>query len=374
MTYVNTGWQGPPRTPVVEAVKERIEYESYNGPTSTEVLDAGKEVVRQAREGIAGLINASPDEILLTDNTTEGLNVVMSGLPWQRGDEIITCDLEHPAVLMPSYHTQERHGVNVKVLRIAPNESHEGVLEKIEAALTDRTRMVFLSHVEFSTGLRMPAKEIRRLTEARGIWLLLDGAQGPGHIELDVKEIGCDFYSTPGQKWLLGPAQTGALYIRKEMVPMIEPTRVGFNAVKSFDYEGGYEPKTDEIDKFTVSTMSVPLRAGYLEAVRLIASAGMREIEARSLALAARFKAALADAPGVEVLSPLDGPGHSGLATFRIDGADHEEASRKLWETDRIVIRSVAYPPSLRLSAAFFNTEDEIDRVATAVRRLADQR
>ena len=374
MTYVNTGWQGPPRTAVVDAVKERLEYESYNGPTTTEVQASGKEILRQAREAVAGLISASPDEILLTDNTTQGLNVVMSGLPWKEGDEIITCDLEHPAVLVPSYYAQERHGVKVRVLKIAPNESHEGILAKIEAALTDRTRMVFLSHVEFSTGLRMPAKEIRTLTEDRGIWLLLDGAQGPGHIQLDVKDIGCDFYSTPGQKWLLGPAQTGALYINKEMIPQIRPMSVGFGAVKSFDYEGGFEPNTDSMDKFLVSTTSAPLRAGYLEAVRFVASQGMPAIEARSLALAARFKTALADAPGVEVLSPLEGPGCSGLVAFKIDGADHEEVSRLLWGSERIVIRSVAYPPSLRLSAGFYNTEEEIDQVATAVRRLAKER
>ena len=178
MTYMNTGWDGPSPTSVGEAIRARFEYENDLGPTAAEVIESAKEVRGQAKKAIASLINATPQEILLTENTTEGINMVLNGLPWQEGDEVITCDLEHPSILLPTYHLQDRKGVRVKVLPFAPDAEHSAITSAVEEALSERTRMVFLSHVEYSCGLRMPIEEISRLTRRRGIWLMVDGAQG----------------------------------------------------------------------------------------------------------------------------------------------------------------------------------------------------
>ena len=221
MTYLNTGWAGPSPVSVVNAIKERLEYESYNGPTTPEVRESGKQIDLQAREAVARLLGVSADEILLTANTTTGLNIVLNGLPWREGDEIVTCNLEHASILVPSYHLRKSRGVVTRVLHLAPDEPHDSILAKVEAAITDRTRMVFFSHVEFSTGLRIPVEGIRALTKDYGIWMMIDGAQAAGHIPLDLQAIDCDFYSIPGQKWLLGPDETGALYIRRSKIPEI---------------------------------------------------------------------------------------------------------------------------------------------------------
>ena len=93
MTYLNTGWAGPSPVSVVEAIKGRLEYESYNGPTTPDVMESGKQIDLQTQEAVAGLLNVSSNEILLTANTTTGLNNVLNGLPWREGDEIITCSL-----------------------------------------------------------------------------------------------------------------------------------------------------------------------------------------------------------------------------------------------------------------------------------------
>ncbi|MBM3948353.1 MAG: aminotransferase class V-fold PLP-dependent enzyme [SAR202 cluster bacterium] len=371
MAYFNTGWEGPSPVPVIEAIKERLEYESYNGPSSPEVLESAESIARQAKEAVAKLVNASPDEIALTENTTEGLNVVLNGLPWMAGDEIVTCNLEHPSVLLPSYNLQQRAGVKVKVVILSSNSTHDEIVSKFEEALTPKTRMVFLSHIEYSCGLRMPIKRIRRLTQGRGIWMLLDGAQGPGHVRLDMRDIGCDFYSMPGHKWLLGPDGTGALYIRKEMLEQVRPVRVGYRFAKSFDQAGNFVPLTDSIDKFRVSTTSAPLRAGHLEAVRFHQRIGSDTVEQRSLAQAARLKTALSAIPGVRVTSPLEGPECTGLVTFTIEGVAPADAVAAMWKTQRILTRAVAFPSGIRASVAFFNTDDEIARLAEAVRGLA---
>jgi L-cysteine/cystine lyase len=297
MAYFNTGWEGPSPVSVVKAIEERLEYESYNGPSTPEVLESGEAIAKQAKEAVANLVNASPEEIALTENTTEGLNVVLNGLPWKPGDEIVTCNLEHPSVLLPSYNLQQRAGVKVKIVTLSSNSTHDEIVAKFEAALTPKTRMVFISHIEYSCGLRMPVKRIRQLTQGRGIWMLLDGAQGPGHVRLDMRDIGCDFYAMPGHKWLLGPDGTGALYIRKEMLEQVSPVRVGYRFAKSFDQSGNLVPLTDSIEKFRVSTTSAPLRAGYLEAVRFHQGIGSDAVEQRGLTQAARLKAALSAIP-----------------------------------------------------------------------------
>ena len=292
MTYLNTGWAGPSPVSVVDAISRRLEYESYNGPTSVEVLDSGEAIDLEAREAVAGLIGASADEVLLTSSTTDGINTVMSGLPWREGDEIVTCNLEHSSILLPSYQLQRLRGVKVNVLTLAPGEAHDSILSKVEGALTDRTRMVFFSHIEYSTGLRMPMEEIRRLTAGRGIWMLIDGAQGVGHVSVDVGEIDCDFYAMPGQKWLLGPDGTGALYIRGSMIPLVEPVRVSGKWVTSYDHDGGVEPDTDNMDKFIVGTSSAPLRAGFVEGIRFVQQVGIAAIEERATMLAGMLEGA----------------------------------------------------------------------------------
>ena len=371
MTYLNTGWAGPMPTPVVESIKARLEYESENGPTSVEVRDSGKEIARQSKEAVAALLNATPEEILLTQNTTEGLGIVTNGLTWSEGDEIITFGLEHAAALFASYRIQQRWGTVVKRLDIETDHSDDGILEKVEEAITDRTRAVILSHIQYSCGLRMPIKEIAKLVRPKSILTLVDGAQTAGHIAIDVRDLDCDVYSIPGQKWLLGPDGTGALYIRRSLIPEIEPKRVSFTDIEQIAPHYT-DIKTGDIEVLQGSTASTPLRTGFLEALRFVQAVGIEQIEARSLTLAASLKDRLADIPGVTVTSHMDGPQCSGLVTFTIDGTDPKEVVSAMWRNDRILVRDVSYPGCIRASVDFFNTEDEIARLAVVVRAAAE--
>lgn len=371
MTYVNTGWSGPSPMASVAAIKERLDLEMTQGPTSREVYQSGREIQAKLREAFAGLVNASPEEICVTRNTTEGLNIVINGLPWQEGDEIITCDLEHSSVLIPAYYQQHRHGAVVKVLSFAPDENQESLLEKIAAAISERTRLVYLSHVQYSSGLRMPVKEIRRLTKDQGALLLLDGAQAAGQVPLDMAEMDCDFYSMPGQKWLLGPEGVGALYIRHDLIPQVEPTYVAGRAVVSHTGPYQFEPDLENIDKFLLTSTNVALQAGSLEAIGFVQETGVEDIQRRNLNLAAVLKTALGKTPGVKVFSPLDDEGSSGLVSFTIDSLEPENAVSQLWDKHRIVARQVSFPLSVRVSLHYFNTEEEVEQIAKAVWELA---
>jgi L-cysteine/cystine lyase len=368
MTYLNTGWSGPTPTYVVEAIEQRLEYESYNGPTTSDVLESGLGIRTRAKAAVAKLFNATPEEILLTENTTEGLNVVINGLRFDRGDEVIVCDLEHPSVLLPAYNLRAKHDVTVKIVCPKPNATAEEVADMYAGAMSTRTRLVFFSHVQYSSGLRMPVAEIAARAHEFGAQVLVDGAQGPGHVALDMGALGVDFYSSPGQKWLLGPDQTGALFIRRDRVPELQPSRIGYAFAESWDLKGGFVPARDDIDKFMVSTTSMPLRAGYLAAVERVLELGPGEIEVRNLSLASRLRTALSDTPGVRVLSPMEGPECSGLVTFAVDGVDNEVVAGRLWSDNTILVRAISHPQAVRASTSFFNTEAEVDALADAVR------
>ena len=370
MVYVNTGWSGPSPVSVVQAITARLDYEMEMGPTSPEVYLSGKEIYAKTKDAVAGLLNASPDELCLTENTTDGLNMVMNGLKWGQGDEIITCNLEHGSVLIPSYYKQQRHGAVVKVLSLASDEPWESILDKVEAAITERTRLIFFSHIQYSCGLRMPVKEIRQLTKGRGILMLLDGAQTAGHISLDMKDIDCDFYSIPGQKWLLGSEGVGALYVRQELVPQVEPMKVaGWSALPQQD-PYLFEPNTGSMDKFLGTSASAALRAGMLEAIAFIQGIGVEEIERRNLSLASSLKQALQEIPGVKVLTSMNEYSASGLVSFAVDEVDPKTVVARFWDQHQILARSVEYPSCVRVSLHFFNTEDEVSKVVEAVREL----
>ena len=371
--YLNTGWSGPSPRVVMDRVEEWLEYENAEGPTSPPVQERHRELLAQARRAMAGLINASPEELSMTSNTTEGLNIVINGIDWRQGDEIVTCNLEHPSVLIPSYFQQQRHGVKVKVVELSPTDGVEAILERFAQAMTPRTRLLFVSHIQFSCGLRLPARELADMAHGRDAWLLLDGAQGAGHVALDMRRLDCDFYSFPGHKWLLGPDGVGGLYVRRDLIPALQPWKVGGRATQEFDRQGGLVPRTDAIEKFELTTVSTPLWAGLVAAVEFHQEAGSEAIEKRAMALAARAAQRLAEIPGVTLTSPSDPDTRSGLVTFSVAEKEPKAVVEYLWQRGGVVARSVQWPPGIRFSTAFFVSEEEIDRAAALVGELVAQ-
>ena len=369
--YMNTGWSGPPPRRVAQAMKDRIDLELEQGPIMPEVLEAGREIQAQAREAAARIYNATVDEVLVTRNTTEGLNIVLSGLDWNQGDEIIICDMEHGSVIAPAQLIGQRYGLDVKVVHLEMLDSSETILTKIESAFTPKTRMVFVSHILYATGRRMPAEELRRVTKDRGILLMLDGAQTGGHIELDMDRSGFDFYSIPGQKWLLGYEGSGALYIRREHLERIHPAHTGGRGIARPADANNFQPVADSMEKFLGGSVSVPVQVAFLEATKFVEEVGIKNIEARNLDLADSAKAKLAEILGVTVNSPLERADSSGLVSFAIAGQEPIPIVEQLWENHRLVVRQVGNPAGVRASLHFFNTEAEVDLLVDGVRELA---
>tara|TARA_Y100000590_G_scaffold305152_1_gene344180 strand:+ start:5622 stop:6770 length:1149 start_codon:yes stop_codon:yes gene_type:complete len=373
MTYLNTGWSGPSPTYVVDAIKSRLEIESFNGPTSPEILESGQKIMSDSKMLVSKLFNCMPEEVVLTDNTTDGINLILNGLPWKPGDEVVLCDLEHPSVLLPAYNLQSSKGVRLRMVSIELSSNHNDIRQSFASAITGRTRLVIFSHIQYSTGLRMPVSLIASIAHKVGARVLVDGAQGPGHIDLDMNTLGVDFYSSPGQKWLLGPDQTGALFIKHNLIPEVQPSRIGFGFSSNFNLEGRFDAVTQSVDKFSMSTTSAPLRAGYNAAITKILKLKMSNVEKRNLELTKILKEGLSSLDGINILTPLDGNECSALTTFQINGLDESEAVLQLWKNDKIVIRAIQSQKGMRVSTSFFNTEDEINKLVDAIEQLSNK-
>ncbi|MBI4202741.1 MAG: aminotransferase class V-fold PLP-dependent enzyme [Chloroflexi bacterium] len=371
LIYMNTGWSGPSPSRVTWRITHQLTYEMESGPATLDALARNRGVHDDLAKAVGGLVNAPQEAIALTQSTTHGLLIVVHGLDWRPGDEIVTCNLEHPSVMVPSLLLQETHGVRVRIADISPKDDKATILAKFEALMTPRTRLVFVSHIQFSCGLRMPARELADLAHRRGALLLLDGAQCAGQIALDMEALDCDFYAMPGHKWLLGPDGTGALYIRRELLPLVKPRYPASGAVAEHDIvTGAVKLNTASPRKFRMSTTSVALEAGMAEAIAFHQEQGSAAIEARGMALAAKLRDGLRDIPGVAITSPEMEETGSALVCFSVSGREPRQVVELLWGRG-IAARQVPTPPAVRLCTAFYNTEEELAQVCAVLGEIA---
>jgi L-cysteine/cystine lyase len=360
--YLNTGSSGPPPYHVLEAAREADGL--CSGPAYLEgvgLFYRQAEYTLRAREAAARLVGAGPDDVALTQNTTHGMNLGVGSIEWQEEDEAVSVSTEHPGCLAPLHNLKKRFGVKVKLV------SPPVTVEKVEASLTPKTRLVALSHVDWTNGEVLPLRGICDLARERGVLTLVDGAQSVGNIEVDVPATGADMYAFTGHKWVLGPEGMGALYVRPGL-PVHSPN-VGFMSIASpadFDADGTYDLRPDA-RRFEASTMSPSLAAGFAaaaDAAHKRGSAGFAEIRHR----AGFLTDLLTELPRVTVRSPR--PARSGLVSFEVEGVAPGEAVELLLE-QRFVLRYVPGPESyIRASTHLFNAEEELEALAEAVGRL----
>ena len=365
--YMNTGWAGPTATPVIKQVSETMDLEALNGPASRKGLEFIRGILELGRQSISDLLSCDSDEVWVTHSTTEGVNIVMHGLEWESGDELLVCDLEHAALMAPARVLAQRKGVNVNVAAVSPKASQDDILATIDRELRPGVKLVALSHIQYTCGLNMPIKEITNLAHKRGVPVLVDGAQSVGQIEVNVKDLGCDFYAMSGQKWLMGPTGTGALYVARASMELLEP-HFTTNALEA-------ERQTERLPlaKFSLASHSGALVAGLIEAVTIANRIGLGQVELRSEALSDLLRERVSHVDSCELLGPTTGSSACGLVTVRVGNWDPSDLVGELEQQFGIVARAVHNPDGIRFSTHFFNTEDEVERVATTLIELASR-
>lgn len=366
--YLNTGSAGPMPRRAAETLRSALARELDEGRGWIHLASAARERREALRASVAALLGAEPGEIALTHHTSDGMNIVLWGLDWQPGDEVLTTDAEHEGGLVPLYLLHRRRGVAVKFARLGSGSAEEA-LAAIRAGLGPRTRLVMVSHVSFSTGARLPLAEIAAAAHAKGARVLVDGAQSAGALPVDVKALGVDFYAVPGQKWLLGPEGTGALYVRGDALAALQPTFASYASVRP----GSVAPDAVALEpaegarRFEVGTVFAPGEAAWQAALEWLAELGWPELHARIAALAALARTRLSEIPGVRVTTP---PNAAGLLHFEVHGRDPAHVVDAL-RARGFMVRMTPHPPRVRVSVGFFNTEEEIARLAAEVAGLA---
>jgi L-cysteine/cystine lyase len=364
--YLNTGTFGPLPDCVVQAMQERIQDEWQNGRLGAAGYEAIGTIYGNARSSVARLLNANADEIALTDNTGEGLNIISYGIQWHEGDEVITTNHEHINLLGPLYQLRDRYGIVIRFADIGPI-AEQPVLKAIADLVTPHTRLISISHVTWTTGAVLNISEVAYMGREWGIPVLIDGAQSAGVIPVDVKALGVDFYAIPMQKWLCGPDGTGALYVRKDALRYVSPTYVGYMSIK---HEEGTEWELlENAQRFEVGGRQTAAIAGQAAVLNwLEETVGHQWLFERIASLSAYAYKALKEVPGLTMLTPQ--LGESGLVAFKLEGRDDAEIVTYLRDKHNMYIRNIPSTKSLRISTGFYNTEEEIDQLVAALREM----
>jgi len=371
--YMNSGFAGPERIAVHAAMRRRLDLELLHGSTSRRALDDRYELAERYRTVMGQLVGgASPDEIAITGNTSEGINIVVNGLDMQSGECLITTAVEHGSGIVPAYYQRERNACELVIVPIDSQDSLGEAMESFVGALDvagSNVRLVILSEISYSTGQLLPLNAIVEETHRRGGLVLVDGAQTAGHIPIDVRASGVDFYAIPSHKWLCGPDGLGALYVREDLIPLVAPTKVSGRAAAEYDLEGGFEPEREKITKYELTTTATALIAGTIEAAEWYLGSGPEAVFERACALNRYAEQRFGRIEGVTVVSPHHDATRTGLFCFTVDGLEAADVNAFLQHEAKVVCRSVAQFNSVRLSLHAFNTEVDIDRAAETVER-----
>jgi selenocysteine lyase/cysteine desulfurase len=372
-THFNCGGMAPLSTSVgAELLRVPLEI-IEQGPARLLAHDDAFLGIEMARAKLASFIGADSDEIAFTTQFSTAVNIVVEGLPWQPGDEIIVTDQEHPALLIPLMNVVRRH--DLKVSRIPVSHNADEMLTSFQAALTHRTKLVAVSHVTTDSGTRLPAAEMTRLAHERGSYVLFDGAHSVGQFPVDVHALGCDFYAMVGYKWLLGPYPSAALYLRREMLDQVEVTWCGSNMTQTGSVTMGVADLNwiPGARRFEYGGRTYSYDTAMVTGLSYVNRLGVEAVEAHAQHLTAYFHDGLKRVPHVHIHSPLNLHDATGIATISLDNMDGVTLSAALRERWNMIQRPALRGTSVRISLAAFIEETDVDQLLDSLTTLATE-
>lgn len=350
LAYLNAGTDGPLPARAVRAAERELRRELEHGRTQAHFERRG-ELTDALRAAYARTLGCEPSELALTTCTTEGIAQTIGGLELGPGDEIVTSDEEHPGLLGALSAARELRGVEIREVPFA----------RVADAVGARTRLVACSHVGWTSGSLAPA-ELADLD----VPVLLDGAQGVGAIDVDVRALGCDAYAGAGQKWLCGPDGAGMLYVSPALRERLAVARRGYPNLA--DPSAGLDARVhDDARAFDAPALNAETVACALAAVELLEEAGSQAVHERAVSLAASLARRLAE-QGREPVG--DGPvaprGPSTLVSFP---SEDPVAERARLADGGVIVRDIPDRPWLRASVGAWNSEDDLDRLLEMLAR-----
>ena len=278
--YVNWGGGGPSSKSILREMDKFTKRDLELGSFHPTIRNETTKALERTRESCAKLIGAEASEIALTNNTTVGINIAAAGLTWNAGDEVIVSDLEHPGGYLPWLVWRKRNPIKVKLFKTGRND--EELLRNLEKAITPKTRVVCVSHISWLNGRRLPLEAIGQICVSADALLIVDGAQSVGHIPVKIQDSGVDVYTISGQKWLMGPDGTGAVYIRRGAGKKIQLSSASFRSAQKKRLKTlSFTPEPSAM-RYEVGTLNSPGFIGFQTAVEQFKRTGPVSIEKKN--------------------------------------------------------------------------------------------
>ncbi len=343
---------------------------------------AATDAYENAREAVRKFLNAaSTQEIIFTRNTSESLNLVAYSYGLSNvktGDEVVVSIMEHHSDLLPWQMVCRQTGARLRFIECEPDGSVD--LNKVEPLIGSRTKVVAMTQVSNVLGRENPIRQVAELAHRAGAVMVVDGAQSTPHMPVDVQALGADFLAFSGHK-VYGPMGIGVLYGRKELLEKMPPFLTGGEMIESVTREGAVYAELPH--KFEAGTVNAAGAAGLHAALDYMAQVGFGAMQRRELELTRRAMEGMKQIPYVHILGSDQPEEHHGIITFTVDGV-HPHDIGQILAADGVNIRAghhcaqpllayLGHPSTTRASIAFYNTEEEIDRLLASVSTLRER-
>lgn len=326
--------------------------------------DKFDELRETSRRALTTYMGADPEEVAMVRNTTEANNMVINGVTLGPGDEVVLWDQNHPTNNLAWDVRAARYGFTVKRVKTPPApENAQDLIRPFEEALTNQARVLALTHVSNTTGVALPIQELCRIARQRGILSLVDGAQTFGALDVNLHDLGCDFYTGSAHKWLVGPKEAGLLYVRRERIEGLWPSVVG---------SGWEEARKKGARKFeALGQRDDAAVAAMGRAVEFHNTIGKARVEARVRQLASTLKKAIAEIPGARLHTPVTPERSAGVVVFTLPGVDPNQGFETLYRQYHVAGASLGGAfPGIRLCPHIYNTLEQMERVIDILRSL----
>ena len=324
------------------------------------------------KKNVATLLGPGVDasEIALISSATEGINIILNGLPLQKGDEIITTQHEHAALNITLLNQVKRKGV---VIRTFDPDRKIGInnVKMIKDLINKKTKLIFVSHRTTTTGQLLPVREIGNLANSEGIWFALDGAQAPGSMPIDVKEWHADFYTFSSHKWVLAPRRTGVLYVANEKLDVVAPVTVGAYSDNGFNLKEGKLNFQSSAQRYEYGTQNPLLFYGFHASLNFLNTIGIQKIREHNETLSEKFYSEISETEGCELLSPAEREYRSSMITFRIPGKSLNDVMG-VFAKDNLHVRPVgeADLQGVRVSFHIYNSENDLNKAIECIKKI----
>jgi isopenicillin-N epimerase len=361
---LNNGGVCPSPRVVHEAMKRYLDL-SNQAPVyhMWQVLEPNLETVRRR---LAAQFGCDPEELAVTRNASEALQIAQLGIDLSDGDEVLTTNQDYPRMLDTWQQRVRRQGVVLKQISFpVPPPGPADLLARFERAVTPQTRVIHVCHITNLTGQIFPVRDICRMARARGITSIVDGAHAFAHFPFTLADLECDYYGTSLHKWLLAPVGTGFLYVRRERIKDHWPLTPA------------NESKANDIRKFEeIGTHPAAMHNAIAEALEFHNAIGADRKAARLRYLRDRWARRLHQARGATVLTSFDPEQGCAIGLLSLGSLDPEKVTARLWEKHRIIVTPIKHPEfqGLRVTPNLYTTLEEIDTFVAAIEGLLKHR